>query len=416
MKTNPNPMRPGWNRNGDNGGLMRSETLEFLLSPAGQAAAAALSDDDLAPSAHLATAERLRATLGSETAGAVLELAQLRQRARAKFSRADVMFFTRDGLEQATAEPVASHRATRFAAAGAKVVADLGCGIGGDALALARAGAVVAAVDLAWEHVVLARANAAVYSVADRLLPVWADLLQLSPLAVDAFFFDPARRTPTGPQHAPGRRLWSVEAYRPPLSLIDAWRSTVPHGAAKISPGVDYAELPPVAEVEFVSLRGEVKEAVLWYGDLRGAAGRRATLLPGGETLTNLEAGDLTVIAPRAWLHEPDGAIIRAHLVGQLAARLSATLIDPEIAYLTGDTPLDSPLARSYRLQDYFPFSLKRLRGYLRERGVGSVTIKKRGSPLDPDVLRQALRLHGEAHRTIFLTHVMGRPTVLIAD
>ena len=201
-------MRPGWNRNGDNGGLMRSETLEFLLSPAGQAAAAALSDDDLAPSAHLATAERLRATLGSETAGAVLELAQLRQRARAKFSRADVMFFTRDGLEQATAEPVASHRATRFAAAGAKVVADLGCGIGGDALALARAGAVVAAVDLAWEHVVLARANAAVYSVADRLLPVWADLLQLSPLAVDAFFFDPARRTPTGPQHAPGRRLW----------------------------------------------------------------------------------------------------------------------------------------------------------------------------------------------------------------
>lgn len=409
-------MTPGWSRNGDDGALMRSEELEFLLSPDGRAAVAALSDEDLTPAAHLATAERLRAALGPEAAGAVIELAQLRRRARAKFSRADSMFFTREGLEQATAEPVATHRATRFAAGGASVVADLGCGIGGDALALARAGASVVAVDLAWTHVALARANAAVYDAADRLLPVRADLLQLPPLAVDAFFFDPARRTPTGPRSAPERRLWSVEAYRPPLRLIETWRPVVPRGAVKIGPGVDYAELPPEAEAEFVSLRGEVKEAVLWYGDLRSGAGRRATLLPGGETLTSLEAGDETVAAPRAYLYEPDGAIIRAHLVGQLAARLNATLIDPEIAYLSGDASLESSLARSYRLEDYFPFALKRLRRYLRERGVGSVTIKKRGSPLDPDVLRQALRLQGEAHRTIFLTRVMGRPTVLVAD
>lgn len=409
-------MTPGWSRSGGDRGPMQTDAIAFLLSPEGRAAAAALSDDELTPSAHLATAERLRAELGSVAAGAVLELAQLRRRARAKFAHADAMFFTRDGLEQATAEPVAAHRAARFGAAGAAIVADLGCGIGGDALALARTGATVMAVDLLWAHVALAQANALACGLADRLLLVQADLMQLAPLPVDSFFFDPARRTPTGPRHAPERRLRSVKEYRPPLNLIDGWRAVVSNGAVKISPGVDYAELPPDAETEFVSLDGEVKEAVLWFGELRTAAMRRATLLPGGQTLTSMEPENVVVAFPRAFLYEPDGAIIRAHLVGQLAARLNATLIDPEIAYLSGDAPLDLPLARSYQIEAHFPFALKRLRGYLRERRVGSVTIKKRGSPLDLDDLRQALRLRGEAHRTLFLTRVMGRPTVLVAD
>ncbi len=394
---------------------MRPELLDFLLSATGRAALAELDDDQLVPAAHLATAERLRARWGAETAGALLETAQLRQRARAKFARAAQMFFTRDGLEQATAEPVAEHRARRFAAAGLAVVADLGCGIGGDALALARAGATVIAIDREWAHVRLAQANAAAYAVVECLLPIQADLLELPPLVVDGFFFDPARRTPTGPRLAPGRRLWSVDDYRPPLSLIDTWRRLSPDGAVKVGPGIDYDELPAAAEAEFVSLRGEVKEAVLWYGGLRTEAARRATLLPDGATITNEEPEALETSPPRAYLYEPDGAVIRAHLVGQLAARLGATLIDPQIAYLTADTAPATPFARAYRLEDAFPFQLKRLRGYLRERGVGVVTIKKRGSPLDPDVLRQALRLGGDAHRTIFLTQVMGRATVLIS-
>ncbi len=395
---------------------MRPEDLDFLLSPAGRAALDQLNAEQLTPAAHLATAEQLRARWGAARGGALLEMAQLRLRARAKFARAAEMFFTRDGLEQATAEPVAEHRAGRFAAAGLAVVADLGCGIGGDALALARAGAAVIAIDREWAHVTLARANAAAHGLAGRLLPVRADLLELPPLPVDGFFFDPARRTPTGPRLAPGRRLWSVDDYRPPLSLIDAWRPLVPAGAVKVGPGIDYAELPAAAEAEFVSLRGEVKEAVLWFGPLRSEAARRATLLPDGATLTNLDAETVEVGPPRAYLYEPDGAVIRAHLVGQVAAQLGATLIDPQIAYMTADTAQATPFAHNYRLEDAFPFQLKRLRGYLRERGVGLVTIKKRGSPLDPDVLRQALRLRGDAHRTLFLTQVMGRATVLVSD
>jgi hypothetical protein len=394
---------------------MLPEEFHFLLSPAGQAALEEWAAEPLTDETRLGLAERLRAQYGSGIAGAIIETLLLRQKADHKFSRGRQMFFTRDGLEQATHEIVADHRARRFAV-GLSLVVDMGCGIGGDALSLAAAGLTVAAIDREWLHVVMARANAAVYDVALRLLPVQADLTQLSPPPVEAFFFDPARRTKTGPLLALGRRLRSVEEYRPPLSLIDSWRTTIPHGAVKVSPGIAYEELPREAEVEFISLAGGVKEATLWFGDLRTSARRRATLLPGGHTLIDSVDGETTTGPPREFLYEPDGAVIRAHLVGQLASRLGATLLDPQIAYLTADALHQTPFARGYRIEDHFPFQLKRLRHYLRERDVGQVTIKKRGSPLDPEALRQALRLRGTTHRVIFLTQVMGRPTVLVGQ
>lgn len=395
---------------------MRPEELAFLLSPAGRGALADAAAEAVTPDTHLALAERLRARYGPDAAGAIVETVLLRQKAAHKFSRGREMFLTAGGLEQATHEIVATHRARRYAAMGLSLVGDLGCGIGGDAIALAAAGLMVIAVDREEMRLRLAQANAAVYGVAARLLPVQADLKAIAPLLVDAFFFDPARRTDSGPHLPPSRRLRSVDAYQPPLSLIETWRARIPHGAVKVSPGIDYDELPPDAEVEFVSLKGEMKEAVLWFGDLRTAARRRATLLPGGDTLTDRDGADVTAGPPRAFLYEPDSAVIRAHLVGQLGRKLNATLLDPHIAYLAADEFVPTPFARCYRIDDHFPFQLKRLRHYLRDRDVGQVTIKKRSSPLDPDVLRRALRLRGTTHRVIFLTHIMGQPSVLISQ
>ncbi len=395
---------------------MLPEELAFLRSPAGRAALDEIAAATVTPDSHLALVERLRARYGPGEAAALVETVRLRQKAPDKFSRGREMFLTAGGLEQATHEIVAAHRARRFAAAGIPLVGDLGCGIGGDAIALAVAGLTVVAIDRELLHVQMAQANAAVYGVAPRLLPVQADLLEISPLPVEAFFFDPARRTPTGATLPPSRRLRSADDYQPPLNLIDAWRPVVPHGAVKVSPGIAYEELPPGAEVEFVSLNGELKEAVLWSGDLRTEARRRATLLPGGASLTDSEEGQVAASMPRAYLYEPDSAVIRAHLVGQLGRRLNATLLDPQIAYLTADEWTPTPLARGYKIEDHFPFQLKRLRHYLRERDVGQVTIKKRGSPLDPDILRRALRLRGTTHRVIFLTQVMGRPMVIIGQ
>jgi len=115
-----------------------------------------------------------------------------------------------------------------------------------------------------------------------------------------------------------------------------------------------------------------------------------------------------------AFLHEPDGAVIRAGLVAQVAARVGARLIDPTIAYLTTDAPVSDPLVHSYAVEDVLPYQVKTLRTYLRDRGVGVLTIKKRGSAVDPANLRRQLRLHGDVEATIALTRVAGRPSVLV--
>ncbi|MDX1616472.1 MAG: methyltransferase domain-containing protein [Candidatus Promineifilaceae bacterium] len=388
---------------------MQLSDFHFLLGDDGQALLAELAGVPLTAENHLRLASELRQRVGPARAQAVLETMLLRQRAQAKFSRAGAMYFTRAALEQASAEPVAAHRARRYAAAGFGTVADLGCGIGGDALALAAAADVVG-VDWQPLRLAMAQENVRVYGHESSFQPLQADLLALSPLPVDALFADPGRRD----EH--GRRIFSVHEYRPPLRYLEGWRAPVPHQGVKVSPAIDYDELPPQAEVEFISYEGEVREGVLWFGDLRGNAGRRATLLPGGHSLTDDAPATVPLTPPRRYLYEPDGAVIRAHLVEQLGARLGAAKLDESIAYLTADTARSTPFARCFELYDAFPFQLKRLRHYLRQRNVGQVTIKKRGSPLDPDHLRRQLRLQGEERRIIFLTQVVGQPTVLIGD
>lgn len=392
---------------------MTLDDLAFLLSAEGQRWLTDVMQMEITPQTHLQIASWLRQKLPKTRAQAVLETAVLRHHAVTKFSRAEEMYFVRAALEQSSAEVVARHRARRFAALGCKQIADLGCGIGGDAIALA-AHAEVTGVE--WEPVRLAMAqeNVCAYGLGDRFHPLQADLLSLTPLAqMDALFFDPARRDEQG------RRFFSLAQYQPPLSLIDEWRRVVADTAVKISPGVDYAELPTDAEVEFVSLDGEMKEGILWYGRFHSGVARRATLLPGGHTLTtaDLPAEPIPSTAPKAYLYEPDSAVIRAHLVQAVADKLSANQIDDEIAYLTAETAVPTPFARCFAIEDYFPFQLKRLRHYLRARQVGSITVKKRGSPLEPDKLQRQLRLSGpkENHRFLFLTHILGEPSVVIA-
>ncbi|MCI0393653.1 MAG: SAM-dependent methyltransferase [Chloroflexi bacterium] len=386
---------------------MGLDEFYFLLSEEGQRGLDETAAAGLTSESHLPLAERLRREVGPEKAHAILETTLLRQLAAAKFSRAAQMYFTRPALEQASAEVISRYRAGRYAAAGLGRIADLGCGIGGDSLALAEQADVIG-VDWDGLRLAMAQENVRVYGQATRFHPLQADLLELTPLPVQALFADPSRRDEAG------RRFYSVHDYQPPLDFLDRWRLWVPYMGIKISPGVEYAELPAEAEVEFISVDGEVREGVLWFGELRSGAGRRATLLPGGHTLADEPVGHVAVTRPQAYLYEPDGAVIRAHLVEQLAGRLGATKIDEDIAYLTAGAPQETVFARCYALEDAFPFQLKRLRHYLQQRHVGQVTIKKRGSPLDPDELRQRLRLQGDEHRVIFLTHVQGEATVLI--
>jgi SAM-dependent methyltransferase len=316
------------------------------------------------------------------------------------------MFFTPNGLEQATRADVAAHRAARFAAQGVRRVADLGCGVGGDALALARAGVTVLAVDRDPLTCAVAQANAEALGLADRVEVRCADVTSVPLDGCDAVFADPARRSGRG-------RIFDPEAYSPPLSWAVGTVRGAGRGALKVAPGIPHEAVPEDAEAEWVSHEGDVKEAVLWFGG-PDAGGVRATLLPAGDTLHGRGLPDPEQGPVGRYLYEPDGAVIRAHLVAEVAEQVDGRLIDPTIAYVTSDTLTRTPYARAYEITDALPFNLKKLRALLREREVGTLTVKKRGSPVEPEELRRKMKPKGPNAATVFLTRAAGAPTMLL--
>ncbi|MDT0267801.1 methyltransferase domain-containing protein [Streptomyces sp. DSM 44915] len=362
---------------------------------------------DVAPAEELAVATRLRRDHPAGLVAAALGQARLRQRAVAKFgAEAGAMYFTPDGLEQATRTSVAAWRAGRLAAAGARRVADLCCGVGGDAIALARAGLDVLAVDRSPLTCAVARANASALGLADRIKVRLGSVEDVGLAGYDTVFVDPARRGGRG-------RVFDPEAYSPPLSWALATAADRPLAALKIAPGVPHEAIPAAAEAEWVSHRGEVKEAVLWFGGDAAPGRRRATLLPAGDSLAGTPEPAPTG-APGRYLYEPDGAVIRAGLVGAVATELAGRLLDPSIAYVTTDQPRRTPFAVGYELTDVLPFHLKRLRALLRERDVGTLTVKKRGSAISPEELLRRVKPSGTGSATVFLTRVAGAPSMLI--
>jgi SAM-dependent methyltransferase len=392
-------------------------TLQFLLSPAGQEALQQASALKPREADFLSHFDSLRRVYPADLARAALEIAILRQEAAAKFPAAERMYFTRSALEQATAFEVATYHAQRFA--GRDHLLDLGCSIGGDTLALAAMAPTIG-LDLDPVHLGMARANLQAMELGDRTNFALADLTSPLPLSLAGnvgIFFDPARRSG-------GRRQFSVRAYQPPLSVVESWLQHCSAIGVKISPGVKLAEIKPYsAEIEFISLRGELKEAMLWFGPLRTAR-RRATILPGGSSLWDEVEPDqqqygLELSSPRAFLYEPDPAVLRAGMVQILGEQLEAAQLDPDIAYLTADHHIETPFARCWRVEAWLPFSVKRLRAELHQRGVTDVVIKKRGSPLQPEALIRELRLKkdqqsGRAERVVFLTQLRGQPIMIL--
>jgi len=380
-------------------------TFHALLTPLGQTAIARAAELDPTEESFLVAFTKLQKQFDADLAKAALETVILRRKARAKFTRADAMYFTRDGLEAASSEIISRYRAARFTPFNR--VADLCCGIGGDTIGLSLPRTIIG-IDLNPLHLALAAANLAAYGLRADL--VEGDLTHTSLPPVEAAFFDPGRR-------ASGRRLYSVRDYRPPLSIIDSWLP-LPLGV-KISPGVNLREIDRYdCEVEFISLDGELKECALWFGSLKTTT-RRATLLSARSSPIFLTSSDsprhpVHLSPPLAFLYEPDPAILRAGLVSTLAAQLNAAQLDPDIAYLTSDALTATPFARAFAIEAALPFSQKRLREKLRSMSVGRVTVKKRGSPLDPDDFARSLKLKGDEERIVFLTHVNGKPWVLI--
>ncbi len=362
------------------------EQARLLLSDEGRAAVAFASTLDLADA--IAAAEAVRA-LG-ELGRLALDQARLRRRALAKHPDGDRLWWTAEALEQSTHRTVATHHAARFHGP----VLDVGCSVGGDLIALDDG----VGVDLDEARLLLARANTG--------RPVaLADAVGLRPGG--AVFADPARR-------AKGRRGFDPESWSPKLSQVLSWPAT--SLGVKVAPGIDYDLLPSDVEVEVVSLDGDVKEAMLWRGGVHSGVSRSATLLPSGDRLISTGSAAPAVGVPGAFLLEPDGAVIRAHLVAELAQLVGGWLLDPTIAYLSADALVPTPFGRWYAIREVLPFSLKGVRERLRALDTGTVVIKKRGTAVEPESFRKQLKLTGSRESTLVLTRQAGCQIALIVD
>jgi SAM-dependent methyltransferase len=367
----------------------------------------------------LAAATRLRREYPASLVAAAVAQHELRLAARAKFSRASQMLFTRAGYEQSSSEMIARHRVARLA--GAARVADLCCGIGGDLAALAAAGGPAGgpdghrllAVDLNPVHALLARHNARVYQTGTHpaVAAVVADVRDVRLARVDAVFIDPARRD--------GGGRFRAGVYEPPLDWCLGLADSVGAVCVKAAPGLDTSLVPAGWEAEFVADGRDLKEAVLWSPTLAararpGPVARRATILPGGHTMVGHPGPPVDVREPGAYLLDPSPAVTRAGLVEDLARQVGAWKIDPQIAFLSTASEVATPFARTLAVVDSAPWTEKRFAARLRELGVGAADLRRRGLAGDVEQIRRRLRLHGPHRATVVLTRVRDKPWGLI--
>ena len=374
-------------------------TVTALLDGPGAAALAAACADYM-PGSELQLVERLRRRYDATLASTAVTQAALRHRAVAKFgAHAALMYFTPNGLEQATRTAVGTHRATRIAAMLPKAnVVDLGCGIGGDLISAAGEGLRVTGVERDPETAAAARANLAALDLPGEVLVGDAETTDLTPY--DVVFADPARRVD-------GRRVFDHNAYSPPWSFVTGLLART--ACVKVAPGIPHDAVPDEVEAEWVSDAGEVKEAALWSGALSTGTPQRATLLPSGVSVTEAPEAECGPVG--RYIYEPDGAVVRAGLVTAVAAAVDGWLLDPRIAYVTASQYVPTPLASAYEVLEELPYKEKVLRSWVRTQEIGTLEIKKRGVDVDPAQLRKKLAPKGSATATLIITRI-GRDAV----
>lgn len=364
-------------------------TVAYLSGDDGVRALRDVAEHRLTDATLLSDIASVRTRFG-ERAAVLVETTRLRRRAAHKFADPFDWLFTDEALQQATAEPVAQHRARRLTGA---TVHDATCSVGSELAALRNCASVVVGSDIDPVRLAMARHNVAGVDlcVADALRPITRDAVVV---------LDPARR-------GGGRRRFDPRDYTPPLdALLDVYRGR--DSVVKCAPGVDFGQLRKMGfrgEIEVTSLSGSVREACLWSEGLAGPGiGRRATLLDGPEEVTDAEPDDCAVAAVGRWILEPDGAVIRAGLVRQYAARHGLWQLDPDIAYLSGDR-LPAGV-RGFEVLDQLAYSERRLRQALSARDVGAAEILIRGVDVDPDILRTRLRLRGSERMAVVIARI----------
>ncbi|MDA0836117.1 MAG: class I SAM-dependent methyltransferase [Planctomycetota bacterium] len=330
----------------------------------------------------------------------------LRRKAEAKFSRAHEMWFDRVGLEQSTGEQIARHIAQRYS----ERIYDFCSGIGGDSIALAERGDVIA-VDYNPAQSFRTKWNAEVYGVADCVQPICSAVEDIRDRN-GWLRIDPDRRPGAG-----GRRAIRIEEMQPAYEAFLPWMEEFPGGSIKLSPASNFLGKFSGSEIELVSLNGECKEATVWFGALASVDAYRATVLPSGESIAGNPLAFRAEISPLLdYIYDPDPAVVRAGLVDLLAETLSLKRLDDAEEYLTSSQPVVSPFVQTFVVQAELPNHLPDLRAHFRANAFREVEIKCRHLSVDASHIRRKLDLKGDRRGVIIYAKTAGKSRVVIAD
>jgi THUMP domain-like len=366
-----------------------------LSSPAGQHLLEEIGNPRTVGPAQLA---RLRRHAAPEAVAAAVRLTIARRKAATKFEHGMRMWVDPTGVEQATAQPVAVHKANRFHCG---LVVDLCAGIGSDTVALAARSNVLS-VDLDHGMCRRIRFNAAVHGVSEKVLSIQARAERFSVPAAAWVHLDPDRRASSSSRAArlvdycPGPVFWK--------SLI----AQAPAGAIKLSPASDFSNhfLTSNVEIELISLRGECKEATVWFGELTSCR-RRATRLPENVTWTDREnpTNRLAPVAPPgSFVYDPDPSLVRAGLLDGFACAHNLNRLADGADYLTAIHLVSSPFLTAFEVREISSLDQKALKRLVAKYQIGTLEIKVRGVDVTPEGLRAKLKPRGTHAATLLIS------------
>jgi hypothetical protein len=320
------------------------------------------------------SAKQLAKKYGDDAARWASMQVELRKKAQAKFANADSMLFDREALEQATHEAIAFYHASRFPAGA--LVLDVTVGIGADLIGLTKRGPVMG-FELDSMRTEYARHNCPRAEVRN------ADGLAFAVASDNSYIWaDPDRRDSSG------KRMSDPGAYEPnPLEIPRDRELT----GIKLSPMLPDEYLESVGQrIEFVSYRGECREAIAWSGKAV-EPGIYAVDIETEELLPRFEIED-AVNEPWGVIFDSDPATVRAHALGNFGL----PQLGDSPGYLTGEKIIDSPWLRAYEVLFQDSSDFKRIKEFLRKNGLRVFEVKQRGAGIDPTTIIKQLKTDGD--------------------
>jgi SAM-dependent methyltransferase len=433
------------------------DDYRWLCSPQAQSMWISLLSTSDMP--HDALLRRLRGTLTAEQAAILMQQLTLQPFAKRKFANPERWFWTKVLLEQSSDEETASETARDFNAT--SEVMDVCCGGGADAVALARRGCDVRAVDACSIACELAKHN--LNSNACR-----ADVLEQSAekLEVDGrawIHIDPDRRPQgkrtvglenTSPStnvirrllnHSSGMSLKLAPGYRPEPSGLRPW-------ANQQLLGEDRMPIPDCKR--FLCKQGTVRQQRWYWGISRWPTNSIVVSVKLNEVSVDkaesffAKWGNLREQSFReeaGWYHEwyPmesvhdaqmersvvtqevsefvgdfDPAVRSAQLAPAFAIRHGYALCGFENGYLTANDAITHPLVRWFRVLENVPLDRKHLKTLSRQRPAREWELKSRGVDIDLDGIRKQLHTapDGVPRLTILFLKLQGKHRALICQ